>query len=315
MSGADLRGVSLNDAGIQGANLIKVRLEGARLIRADLRRASLNGAQLQGTDLTGGQLQRADLFGTQLQGANLGNGQLQGANLAEARLLGASLVAARLQSADLRAAQLQGASLIGAQLQGTDLFLAVLQGADLSRANLTGSLFDQTFVFRAVIAYADLATASVRFVRADQVNGSEMFGSSLTPANIEAWIAVATQFARGEERDEIVMRLGRLKDDFQTADQDKEDAATWKSFENSYYSNDLDGSQLRERLAKLLVDSACEPTGMTYFGRALMTWGLGVQLGDMNARMKVAREKPDTCKGLVGFTEDDWRVLDAIKPD
>ena len=54
---------------------------------------------------------------------------------------------------------------------------------------------------------------------------------------------------------------------------------------------------------------------MTYFGRALMTWGLGVQLGDMNARMKVAREKPDTCKGLVGFTEDDWRVLDAIKPD
>jgi hypothetical protein len=31
--------------------------------------------------------------------------------------------------------------------------------------------------------------------------------------------------------------------------------------------------------------------------------------------MKAGRDKPDTCKGVAGFAEDDWRELEAIKPD
>lgn len=31
-------------------------------------------------------------------------------------------------------------------------------------------------------------------------------------------------------------------------------------------------------------------------------------------RLKAGREKPEDCKGVAGFTEEDWRRLDAIKP-
>jgi hypothetical protein len=31
--------------------------------------------------------------------------------------------------------------------------------------------------------------------------------------------------------------------------------------------------------------------------------------------MKAGREKPDACKGVAGFTEDDWRALDALNAD
>jgi hypothetical protein len=31
-------------------------------------------------------------------------------------------------------------------------------------------------------------------------------------------------------------------------------------------------------------------------------------------RMKAARKNPETCPGVAGFTEDDWRVLEAIRP-
>jgi hypothetical protein len=41
---------------------------------------------------------------------------------------------------------------------------------------------------------------------------------------------------------------------------------------------------------------------------------LGDQLDSVRQRMKAGREQPDVCKGVAGFTENDWRELDAIKP-
>jgi hypothetical protein len=41
---------------------------------------------------------------------------------------------------------------------------------------------------------------------------------------------------------------------------------------------------------------------------------LGDQLEGIRERLKAGRERPDTCKGVVGFTEEDWRALDAIEP-
>jgi len=54
--GADLIGLSLNNADLKGASL-----RGARLIGADLRRADLNLADLTGADLRGADLRGADL--------------------------------------------------------------------------------------------------------------------------------------------------------------------------------------------------------------------------------------------------------------
>jgi hypothetical protein len=33
----------------------------------------------------------------------------------------------------------------------------------------------------------------------------------------------------------------------------------------------------------------------------------------MHDRMKTGQVKPDGCRGVAGFTEEDWRKLDAIK--
>ena len=48
------------------------------------------------------------------------------------------------------------------------------------------------------------------------------------------------------------------------------------------------------------------------FGRLA---ALGDQLDGVRKRMKAGREKPEDCQGVAGFTEEDWRNLDAIKPD
>jgi hypothetical protein len=44
-------------------------------------------------------------------------------------------------------------------------------------------------------------------------------------------------------------------------------------------------------------------------------WRLGDQLEGLRERINAGRDKPDACKGVAGFTEDDWRAVDAIKPD
>jgi uncharacterized protein YjbI with pentapeptide repeats len=324
---ADLRGVSLNNVAMQGAELSGARLDNAELFYARLQRADLIGARLPGTNLFMAQLEGAPLNGAQLQGANLVGAQLQGADLRGAGLQSADLRAAELQGADLVGTKLEGASLNGARLQGADLSYAQLQGTNLGHAQLQGtnltdanvadSILDETFVFRTDIADADLTTAAIRSVHADRLEDSERFGSPpepLTPADIEAWIAAATQFASGENKATIVKRFARLKPDFH----EESDRPGWSGLVEASLALDPDGAHYRQRLAEFLADLACEPASAPYVARGLIKLGalesLGDQFESLRARIKAAREKPDTCKGVVGFTEDDWRRLEALRP-
>ena len=316
LSGADVRGVSLDGALLQGSNLVSARLDGARLIGADLRGAIILTARLPGADLTRAQLQGTNLVEARLQGANLIYAQLQGALLYGAELRGADLGEAQLQGAQLSHAQLQGAKLEGAQLQGAGLRQAELQGADLSGAALTDSGFDETFVFRTDIADADLTTAAVRSVYAEQVKVSARSGSPpepLTPADVEAWITVATQFASEENKAAIAELFARLKPDFREGVQE----ATWSGMQEASFALDPDGAQHRQRLAKLFGDLACDVEG-AYVARGLFEshrlTALRDQLGAFRTRLEEGRKTSEKCPGVAGFTEDDWRRLDAIKP-
>jgi uncharacterized protein YjbI with pentapeptide repeats len=336
LSGADLRGVSLNHATMQNAKLLFVRLDGARLFIAQLQGANLGGAELQGAELIFPQLQGADLGGAELQGADLGMAQLQGADLQHAQLQGANLAGAQLQGANLQHAQLQGANLIDGSLQGANLSQtqlqgaelydgslqgahlsqAQLQGADLSRADLSDSIFTETFVFKANVASADLTTAAIGSIHSDQVKrGDHGKIEPLVPPDIDAWIAAATQFVPEKYKAIIVERLARLKADFRETDQEP----TWLGMEEASLALDPDGARHRQRLAALLGDLACSPDGAPLVARGLVENGplpaLGNQIAVIRARMKNGRDKPDACKGVAGFTEDDWRALDAIKPD
>jgi Pentapeptide repeats (8 copies) len=191
-----LQGADLGSARLQGANLFNARLQGSKLFNAQLQGAYLSFAQLQGAYLTGARLQGADLGSARLQGADLSGAQFQGARL--------------------RFAQLQAAYFLNANLQGADLFQAQLQGADLRRADLSDSDLDGIFVFRTDIGDANLATAAIRSIEADKVKPVDHPGKTepLNEADVEGWIAAATQFLLKTEKADIWARFARLKPDF-----------------------------------------------------------------------------------------------------
>jgi len=80
---------------------------------------------------------------------------------------------------------------------------------------------------------------------------------------------------------------------------------------------DPGGEEHRLQLATLLGDLSCNEDGGPYVARAMVRLrlaALGEQLDRVRDRMKAARKNPETCPGVAGFTEDDWRVLEAIRP-
>ena len=322
LQGADLRGANLEGATLEGA-----QMQSAGLFRAQLQEANLAEAGLQGADLTETGLQGADLHDAQAQVINLSGARLLGANLNEAQLQGAKLRGAQIQSANLVQAQLQGATLYGAQMQGSNLMGAQLQAADLgsvqlqggnlseagaqganfSLANLADCVVDKTFVSRANSATAQLETAAIESVDITEVK---------TP-DVDSWVAAATQFADADEKDEILVRFSRLKVD--AADQDAANISQWRSRQDSYRLSDPVGEHHRQRLAKFIGDLACKTSNGPYVVRGLVRWypwaSLRDQLKDVRKRLKDGRERPDICGSVAGFTEDDWRALDSIKPD
>jgi uncharacterized protein YjbI with pentapeptide repeats len=329
LSGADLRGVSLDGARMQGADLEAARLEGARLschgaadssVCAQLQGARLGGARLQGAGLGGAKLQGAALEGAQLQGADLERAQLKGANLSGAQLQGADLKGTQLQGAELALAQLQGALLRDAQLRGAGLEEAQLQGADLSGAHLADSEFNRTFVFRSSIASADLSTAAIESVQDYLFKLDDNFQfEALSELDVDKWIAAATQLTTERDRADIVARFDRLKPNSQTDEHDAADGQKWKTSEEGYRSRDPQGAHHRRYLAAFLGDLACGSGDAPYVARGLIKSDRLASLGDeleaVRRRMKDGREKLDMCRGVAGFTEDDWRKLDAIKPN
>ncbi len=324
LSGAELQGAVLTHAQLQGSKLNDARLAHADLAFAQLQGAELRSARLESAEVAEAELQGADLRYARLQGADLSNTQLQGADLSDAQLQGAYLEDAQLGGAYLSQAGLQGADLAEAELQGTDLTHAELQGANLARADMTDSTFDQTLVFRTAIADASLSMSAVRSAPADQVTFGEFRKiEPLTASDVEAWRNDATLFASGRSKDDIVKRFDRLKPDFQ----DDPDEVKWSGMREASLAIDPDGAGHRRRLAKLLGDLACEPAYASYVAHGLVRQfqvgpygleyrlaALGDQLATFRARLEAGREKPKTCPGVAGFTEEDWLRLDAIAP-
>ena len=340
LSGTDLRRVFLNRAAMQGANLQAGRLDGARLVDARLQGVVLSYANLQGADLTGAKLQGAYLDGAKLQDADLSYAQLQGAILDSAELEGANLSQAQLQAASLGFADLRGASLAGAQLPGAFLLEAWLQGADLQKANLRGvnfvrarlqgadlsaadlydSRFNATLVFRTNTANTLLLSVSIASVRANQIKLDDAGAvQPLAQADIDAWIATATQFAAEKDKVEIKNRFNRLKLDFQTAEQDAADEAKWSELTKQSLAADPDSSRSRERLTTLLGDLACGSDGEPYVARGLISNGgtdgairlcsRRQQLTAIRDRMEEGHKTPNKCPGVAGFTDRDWLAL------
>jgi hypothetical protein len=214
-----------------------------------------------------------------------------------------------------------------------------LRRADLAAALFTGLSHQEltaTLVFTTDVAGADLSASAIRVVRADQVKfGDEGGVTPLIPSDVDAWIAAATkfaslsgdtwigaatQFASDKDKMRINNRFLRLRADFREDTQQ----ATWLGIQEASLALDPDGSRHRQRLAILLGDLVCTPEGAPYVARRLVGQpdfvdrgrlvALGDQLAAVRDRMTEGRKTPEKCPGVSGFTENDWRALDAIKP-
>lgn len=105
LSGADLRGLNLDDVWFWRSSLRSAKLQGgsfkgANFAFADLKEAGLSSAILQDACLYRTQLRGAVLLGADLQDADFTEALLQGAYLAEADLHNAVFEEARLEGAD-----------------------------------------------------------------------------------------------------------------------------------------------------------------------------------------------------------------------
>jgi uncharacterized protein YjbI with pentapeptide repeats len=348
LRGASMQGADLNAARFYGARLdVAAQLRRANLSSAKLQGTDLSSAQLQGADLSSAHLPGAKLVGADLRGARLVSAQLQGSDLWDAQLQGADFGSktfkisfvtisvssgAQLQGANLSSAQLQGADLEGAQLQGTNLRGAGLQDTHLDRASLADCELNGASVFRADVGDTDVSTCTIGSLQ--PIDKAPLFGLNLaapshtpTGAVVDGWRATATEFVSEENKAGIAARFDRLKPEFQTAVKDTADQTKWTELEKQSVALDPDGAQHRHRLAKILGDLACDPGGAPYVARGLIRpsggavgviaarlAALGDQLEAVRKRMKDGREKPDACRGVGGFTEDDWRWLDEIRP-
>ncbi len=146
LSGANLKGlfldnVNLRNAKLKGANLSGAQLKGANLSFAKLHKSQLKGTDLEEANLQGAQLQEANLQFTDLEGANLKNANLQNANLYSARLSSTSSKSkiTNLENANLQGAKLRRAKLSYVNLKNTNLNNADFSGARLWGANLDGA--------------------------------------------------------------------------------------------------------------------------------------------------------------------------------
>ena len=215
---------------------------------------------------------------------------------------------------------MQGTDLTNADLLGADLSNAQLQGANLSQAYLAYTEFNETFVFRTIIDHENLAAALIQNVHANQVREDDRGEiNSLSPADVNSWIAAAAQFSAEKGKEAIRKRFGRLNLDPPLATaQDAADMAKWSKLTEQSLTSDPDGARHRGWLAAFLGNLACEEDDAPYVAYGLVKNGRLAALGDqkegVRTRLKAGREKPNACKGVAGFTEEDWRALDAIKP-
>ncbi len=250
---------------------------------------------------------------------------LTAADLSSADLRGVSLQRTKLQSAQLSSVLLDRSSLLSAQFLSAATIRSVRpenfkQGSTWERPELE-RLAEMNSIWRSMLPYLE--------------GPSDDVAGPITPADVDRWEVSATAFASEKLRPGVAARFDRLRPEFQTAEADASDLSKWNELEKQSHTLDPDGAQHRRRLATILGDLSCDEDGAPYVARALVRGfiakptaaalrarveaalrlaAVGDQLDRVRNRMKAARNNPETCPGIAGFTEDDWRRLDAIKP-
>jgi hypothetical protein len=212
---------------------------------------------------------------------------------------------------------LQGANLAGAHLKGADLSFAEVYRTGVESADLSQSLIREPLTGKKVTEFTGLTWRPLD-------------ARPLTSDDTALWIAKATALAETpEEKNSIIARFDRLKPDFQTPAEDSIDFARWQGWAEASQALDPEGARYRRTVVTILGDLACADADPPFVVRPLVARrsvarrsvnrmdraAPGDELETFRNRLKSGRKDPGSCPGVAGFTEDDWRQLDAIKPN
>jgi uncharacterized protein YjbI with pentapeptide repeats len=322
-SSADLRGVSF---GRDPKTETSTVLQGADLSQALLNGADLSYVRMQGANLQGAQIQGALFIATQIQGAYFANARMQGALFYSTAMQGANLSGTEMQGAVFASVDMQGAYLSRAQMQGTVLRGIRMQGADLRLAQMQGAEITNAYVFRTITSTSNLTDVWFQDLEFGKMQpGDQLEPVPMLDSDIEEWIVTATASLRLDYlAASVIEGFNRLRGDYTETDQAV--AENWQSFQFAAQANDPDGSKRRATLATLYSDLACEGGANAPHVARRLSEPVGIfevpalaRLGDyldiVRNRMKTGRSDASKCPGVTGFTESDWKRLDAIKPN
>lgn len=134
LSGADLKGMDLEDLNAVGAILRKTDLADANLahgllINPNFYKAALHRTSAHNTVILGGDLVKTSFNETDLSSSAIIGADAQDASFTGANLQNAGLISSNLKNADFTGAKLTNARLVGLNVSGSDF-----TGADLSGA-------------------------------------------------------------------------------------------------------------------------------------------------------------------------------------
>lgn len=177
LTGATFADSDMTGADFRGADLTRADLTGATFTEADLSRCTLTKAVAVGVKAP-----RVNLIDADLGEADFTGADLEDARMEQTRMVKAKLGKASLAGADLRFADLSKSDLRDANLTGADLSMATMKLVKGDGVNLTEVLFDM-----AQITKCRLQGAVLRKARSSlgSLSGSNLTGADLTDCEFE----------------------------------------------------------------------------------------------------------------------------------
>lgn len=204
LSGAELRGSTIEKTSFTWAKLIDARIVHSMLSAVDFTEAILSGTQWQETVIADTIFARATLTDAEFEMATITRStfaaaHLEGASFRHAVLVNVSFVRATglkaidwsnikmcssdFADAELHGAKFEGAILRGAFLQGTHFDGANLKNADLTGALLSGAHLPKADLTEAILTSATLTGADLRGAILER---TDLSGADLTGAKFDA---------------------------------------------------------------------------------------------------------------------------------
>lgn len=262
LSGADLSGLSMENARMSYGTFNRANLSGTNLNGADMSLASMAGVNLSRTQLYG-----TNMCGAYMIGANLDMASLKKVNMREANLNTASMKKCRVSETILYRASLQAAcmdgsvfkncKMCGADLSNTSLFHTRIVDSALQNVKLICARFGDVDLSNSNMSWTDMGAADVSgaclknvdLTRAHMdwafVSGNILDVYSLSEAFISGLVITAGDHVLEEKIQKAVSCLSRWKtyiinDDGWAACQTEKATKGYFPYHVSYYTEQVE---------------------------------------------------------------------------